>query len=213
LGESFEEIKRMTNACGMLIDENILLIRANWKVLIENTLESYHVGFIHPNTFSRLGAGEGTFGWQPPHSSWQTPLGQKYSARMGKVMPLFDSRPFKLEGYRHQLVFPNLTIASTQGTSFSVQFFEPTAPNETRFSSMVFQSELGEMSEATQAAISVLNSSVVEFNRAVFNEDKAVCEQVQLGVAEASQPGILSDEELRVGDFQSHYMRQMEGNL
>jgi phenylpropionate dioxygenase-like ring-hydroxylating dioxygenase large terminal subunit len=209
LGGCFGSVERMTEACGPQVDENVMLIRANWKILVENTLESYHVGFIHPNTFSRLNAGEGAFGWQPPHSSWESQLGQGFIARMGKIKSLFESRPLKLDGYFHQLVFPNVTIASTQGTSFSVQFFEPVGPGETRFTSFVFQTRLGEVSPSTQAAVDAMNVSVKDFNRAVFAEDKEICEQVQLGAAETSQTGILSDEELRVGNFQTHYLRMM----
>jgi len=54
-----------------------------------------------------------------------------------------------------------------------------------------------------------MNKSVIDFNRAVFNEDKEICEQVQRGTAETALTGILSDEELRVGDFQTHYMRAL----
>ena len=210
LGGCFDLVERMTEACGAQVDENEMLIRANWKILVENTLESYHVGFIHPTTFSRLSPGEGAFGWQPPHSSWESPLGQKFLARMGKIISLFDSRPLKLDGYFHQLLFPNVTIASTQGTSFSVQFFEPVAPGETRFTSFVFQTRLGEVAPGTQAAVDAMNVSVKDFNRAVFAEDKEICEQVQLGVAETGQTGILSDEELRVGFFQTQYLRLMD---
>jgi len=210
LGASFDPVEQMTGACGPQIDENVMLIHANWKVLVENTLESYHVGFIHPTTFSRLNAGEGTFAWQPPHSSWAAPLGPRFVARMAKVMSLFESRPLKLDGYFHQLVFPNVTIATTQGTSFSVQFFEPVGPGQTRFTSVVFQTRLGEVSPGIQTAVEAMNASVRDFNRAVFNEDKTICEQVQLGAAETGQTGILSDEEKRVGDFQTHYIRLME---
>lgn len=212
LGAAYETIRSMTDACGTQIDENVMTIRANWKILVENTLESYHVGFIHPNTFSRLNAAEGTFEWQTPHSSWRTPLGPKFVARMERLLAMYDSRPVRFDGYFHQLIFPNVTLASTQGTSFSVQFFEPVSPTETRFRSVVFQTKLGEISPGTQAAVEAMNQSVKDFNRAVFSEDKEVCEQVQLGASETNQPGILSDEELRVGDFQKQYNRCMEGN-
>jgi phenylpropionate dioxygenase-like ring-hydroxylating dioxygenase large terminal subunit len=210
LGTAFEDIERMTNACGAVIDENVMTIRANWKILVENTLESYHVGFIHPGTFARLGAAEGQFGWQGEHSTWDTALGPKFAARIERLMPLFSSRPVKLPGYHHQLIFPNVTLASTHGTSFSLQFFEPVTPSETRFTSVVFQTKLDQASDAAHEALGALNQSVKEFNRAVFSEDKEVCEQVQLGTAETGKTGILSDEELRVGKFQENYSRLME---
>ena len=210
MGEAFALVEAMTQASGQLIDENVMIIRANWKVLVENTLESYHVNFVHANTFSRLGTADGVFEWQQPHSRWCTPLGAKIAARLEKPMAVFASRPWKAEGYLHQLVFPNLTVASTQGTSFSVQFFDPVDPDTTRFTSIVFQTRLQESpTEAAQATIAALNESVKAFNRAVFSEDKEICEQVQRGARMTDKSGALSDEELRVFDFQKQYLRYM----
>ena len=205
LGDAFGSVEAMTNSLGPAIDENVISVRANWKILVENTLESYHVHFIHPTTFSRLNAGDGVFEWQSPHSSWIAPLGQKFMARMQHFMPVFESRPFTTPGYLHQLIFPHLTIATTQGTSFSIQFFEPISPSETKLSSFVFQTRLDNISEGKASVVVALNSTVKDFNRAVFSEDKDVCEQVQIGTAVTSKVGILSDEELRVHHFQQHY--------
>lgn len=211
LGSAFSTIEAMTLASGPLIDENVMTIRANWKVLVENTLESYHVHFVHPNTFHRLNTADGVFEWQSPHSSWRTTLGEKVAARMEKPLRVFAGRPFKTEGYFHQLVFPNLTVATTYGTSFSVQFFEPVDPDTTRFTSVVFQTALpDELAESAQPTVAALNESVKTFNRSVFAEDKEICEQVQQGAHVTDQPGILSDEELRVSDFQKQYWSRME---
>jgi hypothetical protein len=48
--------------------------------------------------------------------------------------------------------------------------------------------------------------SVVDLNRAIFDEDRIVCEQLQLGVRDAVGTGVLSDEELRVLAFHEHYV-------
>ena len=210
LGGSYALIHEMTSACGAQIDENVMVIRANWKVLVENTLESYHVHFIHPNTFSRLNTADGIFEWQAPHSTWRTTLGGKFLSRLEKLMGVFESRPLKIEGYCHQLIFPNLTVASTQGTSFSVQFFEPVDADTTRFTSVVFQTALArELPDSSKSTVDALNESVKAFNRAVFSEDKEICEQVQQGARVTNQAGVLSDEELRVYDFQKQYASRM----
>jgi phenylpropionate dioxygenase-like ring-hydroxylating dioxygenase large terminal subunit len=209
LGECFDRIAQMTEACGTVIDENVILIQANWKILIENTLEAYHVGFVHPQTFGRLGVAEGQFAWQPPHSSWHTSVSSSVAQRFDRLESLTASRPFKIDGYFHQLIFPNLTIATTQGTSFSVQFFEPLSPILTRFTSVVFQTRLENTDALHATMIEVMNQSIRNFNRAVFSEDKVVCEQVQLGTAQTTHAGILSDDEMRVHEFQKHYDRQM----
>jgi hypothetical protein len=49
--------------------------------------------------------------------------------------------------------------------------------------------------------------SLVDFNRKVFDEDKAICEQVQKGVTHTALTGMLSQEEERVHAFQNSYMR------
>jgi phenylpropionate dioxygenase-like ring-hydroxylating dioxygenase large terminal subunit len=46
MGEAFGEEMSCTK----------MTIRASWKVVLENTLESYHVRFVHSATFARLEA-------------------------------------------------------------------------------------------------------------------------------------------------------------
>jgi phenylpropionate dioxygenase-like ring-hydroxylating dioxygenase large terminal subunit len=203
LGASYETVERMTLAYGPLIDEDVLMIHANWKLLIENSLESYHVHFVHPNSFDRLGTSAGIFEWQSPHSSWSADLNAQLNARMEKFMAVFSTRPFKVSGYFHQLIFPNLALATLNGTSFSFQVYEPQSPDLTRFTTMLFQTQVDAATKS--AVIETLNQSAKEFNRVVVHEDKDICEQVHLGARVTDKLGLLSDEELRVLDFQKQY--------
>jgi len=209
---SYKTLEAMGYALGKPIDCNEMIIKANWKILVENTLESYHVSSIHPTTFNVLGASGLEFTFEGPHSAWSAALNQKMNDKWHKMDRLLDSRPLKFDGYFHQLIFPNLTLASTYGISFSIQHFETISPSETRFTSYVFETETDSASQNTRSILELLGSSIIEFNRAVFNEDKAICEQVQLGVSETSKSGILSDEEGRVFDFQRSYMNIMNVN-
>ena len=98
-------------------------------------------------------------------------------------------------------------MATTCGTTFSIQFFEPLGERETLFRSLVFESTVDEGNESGQQALEVLGKMAVDFNRKVFLEDKVVCESVQVGVTSAEGDGILSDEELRVSRFQQEYLK------
>ena len=211
LGSVFDLVEAMTRACGPQIDENVMVIRANWKVLVENTLESYHVGFVHPTTFDRLALQEGAFTWHAPHSTWTTDIGEAVARRMGSVDAAFAARTWRTPGYLHQFVFPGLTLATTKGVSFSIQSFEPIDASHTRFTSTVFQAAV-DGDEPPSPAMLAVNDAVKIFNRSVFAEDRDVCQQVQLGVVHADKPGILSDEELRVHAFQQAYARCMGGD-
>ena len=206
LGAAYGTLEAVSAALGPQVDVNEMVIEADWKVGVENTLESYHVGFVHSDSFKKVGAKGMDFTFDGPHSSWLSPVDASIQGQMTKLLPRFEPRPLPVDGYFHQLVFPNLTVATTYGTSFAVQLFEPLAPGRTRFRSVVFQ---GRVPDGTRGAavLAMLNESVAEFNRTVFSEDKVICEQVQRGVVEAEQPGILSYEEARVLRFQEAYAR------
>jgi phenylpropionate dioxygenase-like ring-hydroxylating dioxygenase large terminal subunit len=207
LGRAGDVLERVSAALGPEVDVNELVIDANWKVTVENTLESYHVGFVHADSFKKVGAKGMDFAFDGPHSSWLSPVDAAIEAQMRKLVPRFEPRPLAVDGYFHQLVFPNLTVATTYGTSFAVQLFEPVSPGKTRFRSVVFQARPGEGTKVNADMMAMLNESVADFNRTVFAEDKAICEQVQLGVVETDQPGMLSYEEERVLRFQEQYVR------
>lgn len=211
LGATYATLERVSGALGERIDRNEMIVRANWKITVENTLESYHVGFIHAETFQKLGLSGFEFGFDGPHSSWSAPLAGKMDARMRKLNDALASRPMHLPGYFHQLIFPNLTIATTYGTTFSIQLFRPIGPAETQFTSHVFATTLGTPpAELTAQIVAALNQSVKDFNRSVFEEDRVICDQVQLGAQETSKAGLLSEEEKRVLEFQASYAQYME---
>ena len=38
-----------------LVENTDYVVKANWKLVVENTLEGYHVDCVHPNTIKKLG--------------------------------------------------------------------------------------------------------------------------------------------------------------
>jgi len=216
LGEIHDDMEQYSLALGPQIDRNEMIIEANWKILVENTLEGYHVDFVHEETFRRLGTVNQpkNWEWSLPHSRYSSPLSEKFDADCRKVTKLLSDRPVTIDGYLHQLVFPNLTLATTYGTSFSVQHFEPLGPERTRFTSYVFQTKLaGDVSGVRAVMLDTINHSVREFNRKVFEEDRVVCESVHLGAKQARVSGLLSDEEYRVCEFQRSYLDALHGQV
>jgi phenylpropionate dioxygenase-like ring-hydroxylating dioxygenase large terminal subunit len=209
LGEAWPQVEAMTSACERRIDTNTMRLACNWKIAVENTLESYHVGHIHQDTFHRLGVVGGEMDFQGPHSSWKAPLSEKAAERMLHMNAVLDGRPYKPAGYEHQLVFPSCTIASAAGMSVSVQFFVPSGVSETSFISLVYAVDAGELSEAQSQQHELFNRSVVHFNRRVFVEDAGVCESTHAGAGDAGggMYSVLSDDEGRV----AHHIRCVLG--
>ncbi len=205
LGGAGDAIEAMSLGMGARIDRNEVTFYSNWKVAVENTLESYHVGFVHENTFKKLGAKGMDFRFDGPHSAWKAPVDAATEAQMRKLASLYRST-YRMDGYFHQLVFPNLTAITLYGTSFGFHHFQPVGPSETRITSHLFLPRLGEGVKINASMAEMMNRSTAEFAASVFMEDKAVCEAVQNGLPESTQQGILSEEEERVWRFQEAYM-------
>ncbi|MBY0245784.1 MAG: Rieske 2Fe-2S domain-containing protein, partial [Sphingobacteriaceae bacterium] len=212
LGVFYEELKTMSLALGKLIDVNCMEIAANWKVIVENTLESYHVGFVHPETLAKLEPSGLDFCFDQGNSSWTSPLNiEKDKGGYQKINKYFSPRKYDIEGYKHILIFPNLLVSSTHGISFNFSIIEPITANLSKFTSNVFT--------ATTESISVPNiiiafeDSLMNFNRQVFEEDKTVCQLVQQGSKHTSLTGKLSDEEERVHHFQNTYLSYIKNEI
>jgi phenylpropionate dioxygenase-like ring-hydroxylating dioxygenase large terminal subunit len=201
LGAAWEKTEAIGSSLGERIDCNRMIVSANWKVAVENTLESYHVRSVHPETFAMLKAETVEFGFEDPHSSWSASIEPAMGAKLRKLTKMLGvSSAF--DGYFHQLIFPALTLATTAGMTYAIQEFRPLSPGSTEFTSHVFAAKPG---TALKAELLIQSCApAVEFNRKVFEEDRVICEEVQRGVAQAPGGwlGELSNEERRVADFQ-----------
>ncbi|GAB3902978.1 aromatic ring-hydroxylating oxygenase subunit alpha [Mucilaginibacter boryungensis] len=209
LGDYFNELEDLSLSTQEMIDINQLDIKANWKIIVENTLESYHVGLIHTNTFKKLGASGLNFNFTSFHSSWDADLLIKRTDdSLKKIENIFAPRKYYINGYKHFLIFPNLLISTTHGSSYNFSLIEPLSPNETRFNSYVFLAYIKD--DAKRAFVSAYKQTVIEFNREVFGEDKAICQLVQKGVNHTNLSGVLSLEEERVHAFQNTYIKLIQ---
>ncbi|MEZ5278012.1 MAG: aromatic ring-hydroxylating dioxygenase subunit alpha [Opitutaceae bacterium] len=48
-------LTNLTTALGEVVERTDYTISANWKIVVENTLEGYHVDWVHPTTIKKLG--------------------------------------------------------------------------------------------------------------------------------------------------------------
>jgi len=208
LGDFYTQLETLSEGIGEQCDTNTMTIDANWKVIVENTLESYHVNLIHANTFRMLGAGGLSFNFTGKHSNWVSDLAvPEDSPKLAKVHKPFTGRPYSIAGYVHYLIYPNLLISSSYGTSFNISQVDPVSADQTNFNSYVY---ISKTNGTGNALLGFYKESLVEFNRNVFKEDKDICEEVQKGVRHTQQKGVLSLEEKRVHAFQEEYIKQIQ---
>ena len=172
-------------------------------------MEGYHNSTVHKNTLSQLvpvtSPDNLVFDFNHPHSNFIVPLLIKENSKKFQLAyRSFSNRSWKLDGYIHYLIFPNLLISTSYGVIFNVSIINPINADTTYFESNVFLSKLND--EHTEEDVKDLATTVIEYNRKVFTEDVDVCEAVQIGVKYTDQPGVLSLEELRVEQFQKDYL-------
>ncbi len=160
-------------------DSNLTLeIAANWKLLIENTSEAYHLPTIHPglNSYSRLEdhyaiAETGLFSGQGTNVYSPTLDG------IGRGFRDFDGLSARWENAAEYIsLYPNVQFGVHRDHAF-VLLMEPLAPGLTRERVALYFAG----TEMTGPAYGDMRAALLELWRGIFLEDLAVVEGMQRG--------------------------------
>jgi phenylpropionate dioxygenase-like ring-hydroxylating dioxygenase large terminal subunit len=174
----------------------------DWKVAMDNYLESYHVPIGHPGLFRmftpdfadqafRRGIGR-SFGWmrEQPSPKWSERLYQRFVAEIAQELPEKHRRRWSFYS-----LLPNLGIDVFPD---QMDFFQvlPRGPGQCTIRGGTF----GLPGETrVLRAVRYLNARI---NRQVQREDEFLCRRVQRGLASSSyEPGPLSSLESCVLEF------------
>jgi choline monooxygenase len=180
------------------------VVDANWKVVIENNLESYHVGEIHARTLGpmpeekdcrhELAADQSVFEGPGDVPGLLGRLQQALLAGMG--IPV-------TRRYRHCLLLPNLTWGGVDGISV-VQTFEPLSASQTRLTLRGFFPAPGRRTPLRTLLLRNLLEGQMAVWKRVWQEDLRLYPALQAGIASPELPGagLLSRREERVHHFQ-----------
>lgn len=160
------------------IDKNSMEIEAHWRIVVENTLESYHVGDVHQESLAPYFAGVSHSTLGRLHSDVIEELTPTMTSNLKRVQSSFF-QVHEFNQYKHVHIFPNLTIASSGFTNFFIQEFLPISARRSLFVSHGFLPQFRE--KVSKPVQSTFSETSKNFNRQVFDEDKVVCESVQRG--------------------------------
>ncbi len=209
LGEFWEPLLEFSRAIGKPVAQDEITINANWKVVVENSLESYHIWSVHPNSLGKYGAVEEDYLLYKLHSIYKSNP-KKIDLKWNKFLKSVGNRSLKVEGYQHYLVFPMLTLATFSGMSLTVHAINPLNATTTQVTNYTFMGKLN--NESLEETLFNMNSqSTADLTRVAWEEDKPICEQVQLGLSEIKDKGgIFSREEQRVYEFHKAYIQLMD---
>ena len=187
----------------------------NWKIPVENSLESYHVPSVHSATFGadpgtdrsrhELGSHWTAFETTLPFnaSSTRDEWFQKAEDLMVQWMGAPTSRK-----YRQCHVMPNLLFAFTDAIAL-VQVIEPVAPNRCRAVVRQFSIARPGVVGILGAAWGGLKSLIT---RRILIEDMGLFASIQKGFEGSGQKGVLGRCEERLHRFQMYMAEKVSGS-
>jgi choline monooxygenase len=189
-------------------------IEANWKLPVENALESYHIDCVHQKTFGKF----------PPEESCRHDLAERYTAfhTHGRDEHTFlrwlEGMCVRASGrdpdytYLHLHLYPHLLFSSTQMFSF-VQTVIPLGPNRHRSIWRMFAWSGRGASLASRVGWWILSVWGRRFWSRVVDEDAGILPHAHRGMAAPLHPvgGMIATREERIWHFQQ-YIRQMCGD-
>jgi phenylpropionate dioxygenase-like ring-hydroxylating dioxygenase large terminal subunit len=180
---------------------------ANWKVLVENSVESYHVPFVHPVSF----------GVAPAEDICRHVLDERYSTfesdetlawrQYGQTLLVRSMGLPVTNVYTHHLAHPNLQFVNTDVVRIVIMIL-PTSPTTCEQRVWVFGPQGTRRNPWAWLVRSIMRRLVVFETRRVLGEDAVILGDVQKGLEASHHRGVIGTREERVFAFQQYVQRE-----
>lgn len=154
--------------------EQSIEMKCDWRVAIENTLESAHVDHVHATSLAKLGLQSIGMERCGRHSLQQFAITDKRSHAALASIAKYFVRP-NLGFYWHLFIYPHTTLSSVGGLTYSMQHYFPTEFGTTLLTRL-YVPRLREGSPD----LAFYFDSCAKFNKQVFTEDARLCERIHL---------------------------------
>lgn len=180
----------------------------NWKLLVENVMEGYHLSYVHKETFVQAGFTstanyhhemEGSVSW-----STMTPRqghGNDRSSQYRRISQ--DAGHY----YNHAFVFPNLFLANSNGLIGFMSHLYPASTSHTRLEWALF--ELPALTALAPSIREHFRNDALAFANATLLEDKALVESCQRGISSVGTACQFQPNEGRIRHFHLMYQESM----
>ncbi|KZL06133.1 aromatic ring-hydroxylating dioxygenase subunit alpha [Pseudovibrio sp. Ad26] len=105
-------------------------IKANWKIIVENYIDGYHLAHLHSHTLNMYDHSKIECEFIGPHFAFWEPLADFYAAEVEKVtpMPLIPGIPKDKMGAWVPMLFPGIGLGESEN-SWSTFHITPIAPD------------------------------------------------------------------------------------
>ena len=106
-------------------------IKANWKIVVENYIDVYHLSHLHSNTLHMYDHSKAEFGFVGPHYAFWEPPSQDYAADQEKKLPSPRIIPDDMNGAWVPMLFPGIGLGESE-SDWSIFIITPLAPDLTK---------------------------------------------------------------------------------
>jgi phenylpropionate dioxygenase-like ring-hydroxylating dioxygenase large terminal subunit len=182
----------------------------NWKVVLENSLESYHIPQIHPTTFKDYPPESDC--WHeldPRFTTFRTVVPGDYIGRWQARLVRWLGEPVTMD-YWHHVRHPHVTFSSLDVHRMMMCVF-PTGPTTCRYRSIVFTLRGRRRNPFAWAVGRFLRPIVVAVGKKVYAEDGSIYTSVQRGLEASPHAGVIGTREERVHVFQQYVLDHTRG--
>lgn len=181
----------------------------NWKLLVENVLEGYHISSVHPRTFVPTGiTSNSEYHWSyDEYANWGTLIAAQSNSRSSRLASIIKGTRLQ---YGHTHIFPNVFISNGNDHIGYIGHFIPTGPTQTRLEWCLFEQTL--LLKQNETVRESLRNAAIDFTKATLLEDKAIVESCQIGLQSTNAGYQMQDAdnlEARVINFQTYYKKHM----
>lgn len=182
----------------------------NWKVVLENSLESYHIPEVHPYTFRNYPPEEAawhelTDDFTSFHTMAPRDLGIRAEGWMVRGMGVRPTRE-----YWHRVRHPHAT-GSSMDSFRMMQCVFPTGPTSCRYRCIFFTLRGTRANPLAWATYRTLRLIATVIGKKVFAEDGAIYAGVQRGMEVSPHAGVIGTREERVYHFQKYVLDRTRG--
>jgi phenylpropionate dioxygenase-like ring-hydroxylating dioxygenase large terminal subunit len=182
----------------------------NWKVVLENSLESYHIPLVHPKTFKEYSAEENS--WhelEPEFTTYKTKVPDDWVN--WQIAWLVRRLGVPVTGeYWHHVKHPHVTFNSLD-VHRMIQCVFPTSPTTCRYRSIVYTLRGPRRNPLAWAMYRMLRPLVVMVAKKIFREDAVIYGGVQQGMTASPHRGVIGTREERIFVFQEWVSRMCNG--
>ncbi len=211
LGATFPQIERGFSAPFRQVWSWICDYEANWKIPLENGVESYHIPCLHAATFRNYPREENIdHEIHPEWTSYRTNEMDRWVKNSIRRTTRWLGLPFTGQ-YTHYHVFPNLTFVLMDLMSLA-QIVVPTSPTTSRTMVWLF-TPFGPRRGMIPWLFAKGNAwASREVAKRVLAEDAPIFPAVQRGIQASPFSGVIGRREERVWAFQEYVSRLSSPN-